>query len=145
MSRELKSVQIGGEEYEFEQMATKPSLKLLIRISKIVGKPLVTIAGSVLGGDKLLDTELKPGMLAAAAESLFNGMDAEEVIQIIETLTATTVLCDGKKVDFNLHYEGRLEVLFKVLSTALEVQYGNFFGAILAINGVKKKVQPHKA
>lgn len=135
MATEMIRKEIEGSTYEFSQFGAKKSLKVLMRLTKIVGKPLSLLVGSV-EGDKsksLLDRDMKMDAIALAIEALTNSMDSDEVISLIQELTGhEACMCDGKKINFDMHYEGRLPHLFKVLWAALEVQYGNFFDALSA-------------
>jgi Phage tail assembly chaperone protein, TAC len=76
--------------------------------------------------------ELDTDILGKAARALIERMDEDEVVGLIKKLTSEGVLCDHQPIVFDTHYEGNLGHLFKVLMAALEVQYGNFTGAILA-------------
>jgi hypothetical protein len=129
MATELIERTIDGEKYEFEQMGTKEALRILTRISKMVGKPLALATGAVKRGDdgkfKLDET-----VLSNVAGTLFDRIDEDETIALVEMLCATKALCAGQKINFDRHYEGKLIHLSKVLSAALEVQYGDFFDAV---------------
>ena len=124
---ELAEKSVDGIKYEFQQFGAKESLKTLMRLSKILGKPIALALGSL--GEKVDFSNVKGDLLADAAQALTERLDQDEVLNLIQLLTADKVLCEGKKVSFDLHYQGRLDHLFKVLGAALEVQYGNFFGA----------------
>lgn len=136
MATELISKEIDGKTYEFSQFGAKLGVRTLIKISKIVGKPMGIAFGSIETGDgkqkpsSLLDMSYDKGMLAAAIEALTERMDESEIEELLILLTSTTCLCDGAKIDFNGHYAGKYGHLFKVLRAALEVQYGNFFDAL---------------
>lgn len=127
---------IDDKEYEFERLGAKASLKLFIRISKIIGGPLSMIFENSGGKGKLtslMSSDLKELNISKAIKALMENVDADDALEIIEQLTAgEKVLCDGKKINFNTHYEGELPHLFKVVTAAFEVQYGNFFDAFLA-------------
>ena len=133
--RELASKEIDGLEYQFEQFGAKKSLKILFRLSKQIGKPLSLLVGSMSGekDKKLLDRDIKLDMIAVAIDSLMSNLDSDEVITLMQDLAGDhACICDGKKINFDSHYEGRLPHLFKVLWAAIEVQYGNFFDALSA-------------
>jgi hypothetical protein len=145
MSMELIKKTIDGHEYEFQKFGAKPALRMLLRLSKIVGKPLALAVSAAKGEGNLLDRQVDTNVLAMAVEALTNQFDENEVLDIIEELTARdNLLCDGKKVLFNTHYEGRLDHLFKVLAAQLEVQYGNFFGAVLGLRGLQPRAADTK-
>jgi len=66
--------------------------------------------------------------------SLMSKLDEEEAVAIIEAL-CQNVYFEGKalKEIFDSHFQGEYLRLAKVVKTALEVQYGNFFGGIAEI------------
>lgn len=129
MSTELIKKEIDGSTYEFEQFGAKQSLRVMVRLSKIIGKPLA-LASGVVKKDAADGDRFDSNVLAMAVESLAQNATEDEVLSLMEVLCAEHVLCDGKRVDFNLHYRGRFNHLFRVLAVALEVQYGDFFGAL---------------
>lgn len=141
MSTEMISKEIDGHQYEFSQFGAKKSLKILFRLSKIIGKPLSLLMGSI-GDDKgkrLMDRDLKMDTIGIAIEALTSNLDSDEAIALIQELTGLDAcLCDGKKINFDMHYEGKLPHLMKVLWAALEVQYGNFFDALKDMPGSGK-------
>ncbi len=140
MTQELIKRTIDGEEYEFQKFGAKQSLRVLLRLTKIVGEPMALAINSVKGNGPLLDRNINGEVLAMAVRALTNQMDENVVLDLIEELTAKdNVLCGGKKINFNTHYEGKIPHLFKVLSAALAVQYENFFADLL---GLVKLQQP---
>lgn len=139
MANELIKKTIDGHDYEFSIFGAKKSIKVLVRLSKILGKPFGLLMGSFKGPGKMLEREVDTDLMSLAFSALTDNLDSDEVIDILETLVAGDyILCDGKKVIFDTHYEGRLDHLMKVVMIALEVQYGNFSGAISALRPVKK-------
>ncbi len=129
MASELVKRTVDGEQYEFEQFGAKQSLRILMRLSKLLGEPLMLSMGAIKKeeGGKQFDVTI----LAKAAKCLFAGMDENGTLELIETLTSEKVLCNGKKIKFDEHYEKKLTHLFNVLTTALDVQYGNFIEELL--------------
>jgi NAD/NADP transhydrogenase beta subunit len=139
--KELKSRTIDGHEYQFSQFGAKQSLKLLVRLSKILGEPLSKGLAALKPEAKLslgtvLDSKVSGDAIGGMVAALTNNLDADEVLEIVETLVGEAAcLCDEKKVVFNTHFAGRLGHLMKVLYAALEVQYGNFFEELTASVG----------
>lgn len=131
---------IDGDEYSFEKFGAKKSLKILVRLSKMIGKPISLLVGSIKSekGTKVLDSEIKTDVLALAIEAMADNLDSDEVISLMEELAANSILCNDKIVKFDSHYEGKLPHLFKVLAAALEVQYGNFFDAFKGFQESRK-------
>jgi hypothetical protein len=134
---DLAKKEIDGHLYEFEQFGAKKATKLLVRIGRIAGGPLAIVGTQIVGqkdrkglAEKLNSAEV----ISRVIEALTQKLDENEVLDIIETFTGgDKVLCDGKKISFDHHYQNRLDHMFRVLWAALEVQYGNFFGALTAL------------
>ena len=128
MPREMMSKVIDGSTYEFSQYGANESVRMFLRVSKIIGTPM-SMLGNIDMKEGKVSIELNGGMIAEAVDALMRRADENEVLDIFQKLCSKDVLCNGGKIDFNLHYQGRLPLMFKVLYAALEVQYGNFFDA----------------
>jgi len=136
MVREQITKRVDDIPYEFSQFGAERALKLLVRLSKIVGKPLALAVSSAEGEGSLLKKQVNPNTLALAVEALMERLDESEAVEIIKGLTSgDSCMCQGRRIEFNTHYEGRLPHMFKVLAAALEVQYGNFFDALGGLPG----------
>lgn len=137
------AVDIDGASYSFEKYGAEESLETLLKIAKIAGKPL-GLAISAFLGDKdekeksILEREMDPDLLATAFEALTTALDEKVVMALVKKFSSDRVLCNGAKIVFNTHYEDRLDLLFKVVKAALEVQYGNFFSALSGLIPVKR-------
>ena len=133
----LYEVEIDGLKYEFEKWGAEDSYDVLLDIAKICGKPLGLAVGALFGKGGL-DTDFNPDMIGTVMEALVQGIGDKAITKAItKKLTAEKCFCDGQKINFNSHYQDRLDHMFKVLLAALEVQYGNFFAALLGLLGSK--------
>lgn len=131
MAKELITKTIDGQTYEFQIFGASQSLKILMRLSKILGKPIGLFMGSLKKDDEAQSgSTIKAEILSQAIEALTSNLDQNEVLDLIKILSSDTCLCDGKKIIFDSHYEGRLDHLFKVLKESLEVQFGNFLSVL---------------
>lgn len=148
--RELVAKEIDGKVYEFEQFRTSVSLRVLAKLTKVLGEPLAMAMSSFfktakpsneaqkldpetgvpIPSKKILDQEIDSNALTKAIGLLIERLDEVDVVDLVEQLAAKGVLCDHKPIVFDLHYRGDIGHLFKVVAAALEVQYGNFIGAI---------------
>jgi hypothetical protein len=148
--RELVAKTIDGRLYEFEQFKTSTAVRVLAKLTKVLGEPLAVAMSSFFKASKgsneaqkldpetgvpissrrMLDQEVDPNALAKAVGLLIERLDEVDVVDLIEQLVAKSVLCDHKPVIFEMHYQGDIGHLFRVIAAALEVQYGNFIDAI---------------
>jgi hypothetical protein len=122
----VETREIDGHNYEFYQLGAVKSLKILTRILKIIGEPIGLITGEATVKD-FLKTELNSDILGKALKALTDKLDEELVVNTIKELLEP-VLCDGKRIQFDLHFQGRIGHLLKVVKAALEVNYKDFFG-----------------
>lgn len=123
MARQLVEKYVDDESYQISQFATTESLKVLTRLSKILG-PSFSVA---MAGSKISDPKAQTELFGKAVSELTSRLDEEEVIALIKKLIDCCLRGEGKKINFELDFQGRLGHLFKLLKAVLEVQYGNFF------------------
>lgn len=136
----LYETEIEGHRYEFEKWGAEDATDVLLDIATLVGKPLGVGIATVfdkLKGDKL-DEKIDPNLVGAIVEAMTEkaGTHKALVKALIKKLSSEKVLVDGKTINYNIYYQDRLDLVFKVVSAALEVQYGNFFVAITGPAGV---------
>ena len=136
---------IDGRTFEFEKMGARQATKMLLRISKIVGKPLGMIAALFADGKKSLDKNFDPSIISHIVEALLENVDEEVCFEIIETLTAKTCKCERKEIHYDHFYKEDLFLMTKVLKAALEVQFGSFFAGAMSTVGMDvPKMKPHE-
>jgi len=137
--------EVDGSTYEFQKWGAEEATRTMLKIAKIVAEPFGIAVGTAVSGskgdlDKLLDMNFKPEMVSEVINSLMTNMDENTVMDLIKKLcSGDMVICDGQKVKYNSHYQDRLDHQFKVVAAGLEVQYGNFLGALLGLLGSMKR------
>lgn len=124
----LYETEVDGKKYEFEKWGADESLDVLMDLTAMMGPALGGAVHSVMSGDGL-DTDINAGMIGSIMESMTKNLKKDIVKALIKKLCADKVLCDGKKIVFNVHYADDLFHMFKVVKAGLEVQYANFFSA----------------
>ena len=131
----LYEVEVDGLKYEFEKWGAEESLATLLKLSRLVGKPLgQAMAGLSFNEDKT-KVEINFDIAGEAIGALMQNMDEDLSMSLIKKLCSEKCLCNGAKINFNVHYQDKLDHMFKVVAAALEVQYGNFFVALLGSAG----------
>jgi hypothetical protein len=140
-SLEQNTRTIDGDEYLFTKFGAKKALQVFFKLSAIVGEPMAVAFGSLEPGKKkVLDADMNMEGIGKAIAVLTSRLDHPDAIQLIETIAGSPAcLCNGKQIVFDKHYEGRLDHLLRVVTAAMEVQYGNFFGAILGSLPVQRR------
>lgn len=118
--------ELDSEKYVITMLAPTSALKMLTRLIKLIGEPL-----SLLYGDS--EQEVAK-VLPKAVSALVSRLDENQVEGLVKDLLKCVVY-HNQPLNFELHFQGRLGHLFKLLAAVLEVQYGDFLGAMLAVGG----------
>lgn len=120
-------------EYKISVMSPSRSIKLLVKIAKILGEPFASMISSVksAGNEKEADEKFSQA-LPKVISALVSRLDEDEVLAVIQQLVSTCE-CDGKQISFERHFQARLGHLMKVIRVTLEVQYGDFIGALTSL------------
>lgn len=135
----LWEVPVDSHVYEFEKWGAEESLDTLLDISAIIGGPIGSaIAKAFAPGAEGMESQVDVSMLGVVLDQLFKNMRKDVVKPLIKKLCSERVLCDGKPIKFNLHYQDDLMHMFRVVKAALEVQYGNFFEGLQGAVGFKR-------
>lgn len=138
MAAGLVEKTVGGKKYEFQKFGASQSLKVLAKLSKVLLEPMSLAFSAMEGSGGILDRKINGDVVGKAARALVDRLDDSVIDLIKELIGPDALLCDGKKIVFDSHYED-LGHLFEVLQAALEVQYGNFFAATLGKAGLSRK------
>jgi len=140
VARQLVEKFVDDEKYQISQFGTTESLKVLTRLSKILG-PSFSVA---IAGSKIEDAKAQTEILGKAVGELTSRLDEEEVINLIKKLVDCCLKGEGSKINFELDFQGRLGHLFKLVKAVLEVQYGNFFQEIGSIADSLQEPRPQE-
>lgn len=139
----LYEVEVDGKKYEFEKWGAEESTDVLLDLVAITGKPIGSGVSAFFGkeaeGEPGLDRKMDSNVMGQIIESLTQKVGENKSIckMLIKKLSSEKVLCEGAKINFNVHYQDNLGHMLKVVKAALEVQYGNFIEGFLGRAGVK--------
>ena len=135
MARQPEKIIVDNETYIVGLMDPKTALRILTRLTKLLGEPLVAFLSNVDPADpkkSILDSQISPDVIANALRGLVGRLDEDMVIETAEQL-CTVVLYKGKPVQFDTHFMGRIGHMVKVIGKVLKVQYSDFFGVFPAL------------
>lgn len=151
--------EICGNIYEFYPLSPDVSLRLLTRLTKILGEPLLKALagvfstrdgmeldedGNPLGNEAIMLQLAKSPeareLIGQAVHVLSHRLDEDQVVDTIQKLLATAMVKrDGdngtRQINFNLDFAGRTPELLLATKCAIEAEYGNFtdaFGGAIA-------------
>lgn len=127
---------IDDHKYEFSKWGAEDSLRTLLKLGKVVGKPMGLALDALKPGESMsgiLDKRQRGDLVSTVISALTDSMDESTCFQLIQKFTTQGVFSNGAPVkSMDLHYQDRLMHLFKVAKAAVEVQYGSFFDVLLA-------------
>lgn len=121
-----KELYVDNKRYYTTQYSAVKGLSLLIRLMKIVGKPI-----GILVVEKP-DNIVTPQLVASVVDALIEHADENNVISLITDIISTTEIIDDsgkhRPIVLNTDFAGAYGHLFKLLREILLFQYGDFFG-----------------
>ncbi len=120
-----QEVSVDGESYMVHAFPATKALKILTRLTKLVGEPLSVFGGGIDGKAE----ELIPKAVRALAERLDEN-DVELLVKdILRSVSHGGVSVADK---FETHFQLKFGHLFKLLASVLKFQYGDFFSVLAA-------------
>lgn len=143
MGIEAREKRIGDHVYRVTLHGTKAGLKLLVRVTKILGPG----AGSFIGGLGRDAIGLDGALANGAAEALHDfaaRLNETEVLGIADEFARQTVVVVDSETEprlcdiFDDHFAGRYDLLLQWLGFCLEVNYGSFFVARSGVGPLQK-------
>lgn len=144
MARETKSKTIDGYEYTCTQFPPQKALRILTKLTKYLGGPLAALMASSSGATDLMKGKVEDLDFTAALTSLGNSMGDEDLYILAKDVCENVVVGMGqqnqgvsgqlKDNTFDEHFMGGkgLKRLFTVMIFALEVNYSDFLGDVVA-------------
>lgn len=155
MARVSDEREIDGFRYLVQQLPAGQGMKLLMDVGKVLGPALAALTGGESTSvESFLDRDLSKLRLDVVAKALFDDMDSDFVLSIINRLGGSSwvfIADEGggtprkKQLTgpvFDVHFQGRLMAMLKWAKFSLEVQFGDFFGGI---TGLAAAPQPQAA
>ena len=139
MGRKEEIREIDKEKYTFYRLPPRESLKVLTKITKILGGAAGKAVSSATSSKNLLDKIDAGSIIGGIADRL----DEDEVMQIVDTMLSTVVHTGEGEVSkaFDTLFQGRITHLLKVLKVALEVEYQDFFGVESGLKNIITKAK----
>jgi hypothetical protein len=136
MARTQAAKEIDGFTYSVDQLPGRKSITFLARLGRIVGPSLGPLVKALKFEGKTVDlTKLELEPIGVAIGKLFVDLSETETDAIMRELLQGATYVDGDRIvnvwdTFDLHFKGRPAAGLKLVAFAMEVNYGNFFGAL---------------
>ncbi len=123
--REIEERTIDGHLYAVSQLPASRGLEMFGRLAGLIGPAALEALARGASLDKDLQT------LAPAAVALFARLKPGDLSEIAKGLLGPATV-DGKPLEqqFDLHFQGRIMHLFKVIFFAVEVNFRDFRDAL---------------
>ena len=138
----LGEATIKGAKYQFGYWDVDTSTEYLTKLIKLLGEPIaMTLLGVVDAkepGKSLMDVDMdsvKAEAIAKAFQGLATRLNENEVKEILHQCQKG-VLCNGKAIDYNAHYMGKIGLLLQVSLANLKHQYADFLGDGLGLGAI---------
>lgn len=125
-----------SHKYQVTQFAAMRGLRMATRLVQLVGPGVGEAMDLARSGGlaKLMDADID---LSAVVKELVGQLDEDKVLNLVTDLLSSTHR-DGQDMSqetvFNDAYAANYGELFRALVFVLEVNYGNFLGALRAAN-----------
>jgi len=134
MSLHPTTVKVNGRNYMITDWSVDKALEILVWMTKTFGEGLLSIFVSDSSREALADAmesnevaEDDVSKIMAIAEKFTRNLNAKEYAQYSKYIL-DGVICDGKKVDFSVHFSCKMGELHTVIFHTLRHQYGDFLG-----------------
>jgi hypothetical protein len=124
--------EIDGVTYVASPLPATQALRILTRLTKMVGEAALVLAAK---GREALD-DLPADVLTYTVQTILGRLSEAEVEATIKELLASVYVHGADQsvaVTFNEHFRGRMAALFRVVQLALEVNYRDFFDALRSL------------
>jgi len=126
--------EIDGQTYEIWHLPTEQAIKMLTKLTKIVGEPVgKAVSGLKSSSGSILDADVDYDFIGAAIGILTNKLDEDEVLGIVKTILkyVNKKTEKGGFIEANLDdFQGRIMHLLNVVRASLEHNFSDFFAGI---------------
>ena len=132
--------EIDGEKYLVKHFSATRGTKIFARLVKFAGEP---VAKFLSAGKALKDNDdaAANAVLGQAISALSSRIDENEVETLIKDILDSVQVIEGKSGKlravgaeyFDVHFQGRIGHLFKVLGKTVAFQYSDFLGDLAGL------------
>lgn len=136
--------EIDGENYKVKHFSATRGTRIFARLVKFAGEPVAKFlsAGKSL---KENDDTAANAVLGQAISALSSRIDENEVEALIKDILDSVQVIDAKSGKlrgvgaeyFDVHFQGRIGHLFKVLGKTVAFQYSDFLGDLAGLQGLQ--------
>lgn len=138
--RQSEEKEIDGNRWTVQQFSATEGLRVLSKLTKLLGGPVGKAIGGLQGEGSILDAKLDFAIFGDAIGELTSRMDEDEIINLVKRLLANT-RCNNQEVlqQFDTLFMANYATLFKVILLVVEVNFKIPLAGYLA--GVAEQAQ----
>ena len=135
---------IDGETYKVKHFSATRGTRIFARLVKFAGEP---IAKFLSAGKAIKDNDdaAANAVLGQAISALSSRIDENEVEVLIKDILESVQVIEAKSGKirgvgaeyFDVHFQGRIGHLFKVLGKTIAFQYSDFLGDLAELQGLQ--------
>jgi hypothetical protein len=133
MAKEAVKKTIDGRDFTFTLMGVSQGMRWAKRIQNNFG-PIIARALAAAQSD-----ELNGDQLAGVFESWSQSCSEQQYVDWAKELTET-VLLDGRKINFEIDFQGELLLLHKVMIETIKVNFPDFLELVAKDGGLLKRL-----
>lgn len=127
--------EIDGKTYEIWHLPTEQAIKMLTKLTKLIGEPLgKSIGGLTSNSGSILDAQINYDFIGAGIGLLANKLDEDEVLGIVKTMLKYVNKKNEKggfiEVNLEIDFQGEIMHLLNVVRASLEHNFSDFFAGI---------------
>lgn len=131
MGIEQKDFSLDGESYVITMFPADQGLKVLTKLVKLIGEPMMELAKMNNDKQAMFDH------LGSAIRSLALRLDDENVVAICKQLSGCVIHGGGSMTldkKFNTHFSGKLGHMFKLMVEVVNFNYADFLDVLALQN-----------
>lgn len=132
--------EVGDLTVEVFMLPPKQAMKVLTRLTKVVGQPLGALASGLMGekpGENakgLADRDLPPDIIERALVAFTDRLEEDMVTETIDIMFSVVHIQSGddvgtRPIRMDTDFRGKTLLMLKVFAAALEVNFADFFSA----------------
>lgn len=124
--------EIDGQTYEIWHLPTEPAVKMLVKLTKLIGGPVgKAVSGLTSDSGSILDANVSFDFIGTAIGMLTNKLDEDEVLGIVKTMLKYVNKKTEKggfvETNIEMDFQGKIMHLLNVVRAALEHNFSDFF------------------
>jgi len=130
--RGTTDIELDGVQYSCGQYSTSKAVKILAKLSKLIGKPIGILSAMNE------EAQVTPELLGSAIEAFLAQVEPDDFVLMVKEILEGVHVNDGaqnRQVIFDVDFQGKVGHLLRLVRKVLEFQYADFFGDLATITG----------